>query len=189
MKALTIVIPNRYGETPKLTINSLYRSEFTNFDIIIINDTAGNANVARNQGFGLVRTPYVLFSDNDINWEPWAIGDMFNFLEKYPKLSFCWGSYELNGRVWCNRDWDPEQLKKRNYISTMSLVRTAHHPGFDEKIKRLQDWDVWLTMMKQGRIGKYIGKQIFTTPVRNGITRASISWEEALAAIKLKHQI
>lgn len=189
MKPLTIVIPNRKGESPELTIRTLFAQDFSDFDVIIINDHSGNANVARNAGFELVETPYVLFSDNDINWAPDAISSMMNCLETNPDISFCWGSYELAGRIWCNQEWHPEKLKFRNYISTMSIVRTAHHPGFDENLKRLQDWDVWLTMLANGLKGKYIGKQIFTTPVRNGITRNSISWEEAVGAIKIKHQI
>lgn len=71
----------------------------------------------------------------------------------------------------------------------MTLVRTADHPGWDNNIKRLQDWDVWLTMLSQGHTGKYIGQTIFSTPVRNGITRNSITWEEAIKAIKQKHNI
>lgn len=188
-KKLTVVIPNRQGETPELTIKTLYQQTFTDFDIVIINDKNENANTARNEGFDLVETPYVLFCDNDISWRPDALESMYNCLEQNPDVSFAWGHYELNGKIWCNQEWDPDKLKHRNYISTMTIVRTEHHPGFDENIRRLQDWDVWLTMMKRGRKGKYVGKLIFTTPVRNGITRSSVSWEVALAAIKKKHNI
>lgn len=188
MKKLTIVIPNRQGENPMLTIKSLYRQTFTDFDIIIVNDTDGNANIARNTGFALVHTPFVLFSDNDINWCTTALEQMYNLLQRRSDISFAWGSYELNGKIWCNRYWNPEELLKRNYISTMTMVRTAHHPGFDPKIRRLQDWDVWLTMMAQGKTGEWTGELAFSTPVRDGITRSSISWEEALGAIKKKHK-
>jgi glycosyltransferase involved in cell wall biosynthesis len=189
MKKLTIVIPNKLGQTPDLTIETLYRQNFLDFDVIIINDNSGNANVARNEGLSMVDSEYVLFSDNDINWKPYALSTMIDCLERNRDISYAWGSYELNGKVWCNREWDPEALKQRNYISTMSVVRTADHPGFDEKIKRLQDWDVWLTMLSQGKKGKYTGRLIFTTPVRNGITRDSISLSEAIASVKLKHKL
>jgi glycosyltransferase involved in cell wall biosynthesis len=189
MKPLTIVIPNRAGETPKLTIDSLFRQNWQEFDIIIINDFSGNANKARNEGLWKVSTKYVLFSDNDINWQPSALFQMFDCLEKNRDISFAWGSYELNGKVSCHHPWDPAELRRRNYISTMTMVRTADHPGWDESIRRLQDWDVWLAMMAKGRTGKYIGQRIFTTPVRDGITRNSISYEEAFSIIKKKHNL
>jgi glycosyltransferase involved in cell wall biosynthesis len=189
MKKLTVVIPNRQGENPMLTIKSLYRSTFTDFDIIIINDTDGNANIARNTGFQQVHTPYVLFSDNDINWCPEALQSMYDMLQLRTDISYAWGSYELDGRIWCAKHWDEKELLRRNYISTMTMVRTVDHPGFDPKIRRLQDWDVWLTMLANGKRGEWIGKIAFTTPVRDGITRSSIGWEEALAVIKEKHKI
>ncbi len=189
MKKLTIVIPNKVGQIPILTIDSLYRQTFIDFDVIIINDRSGNANKARNEGLKKVDTEYILFSDNDINWKPYALQIMVDCLDQNRDVSLSWGSYELNGKLWCNKEWDQEALKQRNYISTMSVVRTDDHPGFDENIKRLQDWDVWLTMLSQGKKGKYTGRIVFTTPLRNGITRDSISLSEAIAAVKLKHKL
>jgi len=186
-KKITIIIPNKVGQTPITTIKSLYKQTFKNFDIIIINDFDGNANRARNMGLRSVTTPYVLFSDNDINWAPTAIEDLYRCLEDNPDVSLSYGSYEMGGKTISNVDWDPKQLKKLNYISTMSMVRTKDHPGFDENIKRLQDWDVWLTMMENGKKGKYIGKTIFSTKVRQGITYSSIPIHEAVSVIKQKH--
>jgi glycosyltransferase involved in cell wall biosynthesis len=188
-KQLTVVIPNKQGQSPELSIRTLYRQGFTDFDIIIINDDSGNANIARNAGLTLVHTPYVLFCDNDINWAHNALQLMMDCLTRHTDISYAYGHYELSGKIWCNKEWDAAELKRRNYVSTMSIVRTAHHPGFDEKIKRLQDWDVWLSMLAQGKKGKYTGSLIFTTPARNGITRNSIGWEEAIGAIKAKHKI
>ena len=190
IKELTVVIPNKSEETPLLTIESLYNQTFKNFDIIIVNDFECNANAARNRGFKDVKTPYVLFSDNDINWDPDALQLMVNCLEQNPEVSIAYGSFDLEGNILSKEEWDTEALKRRNYISAMSMVRTAHHPGFDESIKRLQDWDVWLTMIEQGRIGKHINAQIFTTPKRiNGISRNSIPLDEATKIVKDKHNL
>lgn len=188
-KSITIVIPNRLGENPQVTIESLYRQTFQNFDIVIINDMEGNANKARNCGLSMVNTPYVLFSDNDITWLPNAISDLYNTLAVSPSHSYAYGYYTMEGKNWCNQPFNPGLLKQKNYISTMSLVRTADHPGFDPDIKRLQDWDVWLTMLAKNKTGIYTWTKLFDTKKRAGITYNSISFAEALSAIKTKHNI
>ncbi len=188
-KKLTIVVPNKLGQTPDLTITSLYKQTFTNFDIIIINDQEGNANIARNEGLRKVSTPYVLFSDNDIIWENDAIEKMVDCLDNNPDVSIAYGSYEMEGKISSDREWDEDRLRKSNYISTMSMVRTDHHPGFDETIERLQDWDIWLTMLEQKKIGMNVKSLIFTTPKRDyGITGNSIPLDVALKIVKEKHQ-
>jgi glycosyltransferase involved in cell wall biosynthesis len=189
MKQLTVIIPNKAGQTPELTIKTLYEQTFTDFDIIIINDLIGNANIARNSGLRLVYTPFVLFSDNDINWFPGALQLMMETLMNDSLISYAYGSYVMDNKKRCYNEFDPLELKRRNYISTMTIVRTAEHPGWDENIKRLQDWDVWLTMLAAGKVGKYVGENIFTTPVRDGITKGGIGWTEAVGAIRAKHGI
>lgn len=189
MNSVTIVIPNKAGDNPMTTMESLYRQTYPYFDIVVVNDFDGNANRARNNGLKMVETEFVLFSDNDIAWEPCAIAQLRSALSSNPQASYSYGWYEMEGKQWCNKPWDEASLKTRNYISTMSLVRTADHPGWDETIRRLQDWDVWLTMLGQGKKGVYTGTEIFSTKKRCGITYNSISWDEAIAAIKNKHKI
>lgn len=186
MKSLTVVIPNKTGQDPSLTINSLYRQSFTDFDIIIINDLEGNANIARNEGLAMVKTPFVLFSDNDIDWLPNALSQMMDCMQN-PDIAYSWGSYMLADQRIGHSHWDYKLLLKRNYISTMAIVRTHLHPGFDPEIKRLQDWDVWLTMLFKGLVGQFTGTTTFHTPLREGITTNSIPISEAMRVIKEKH--
>ena len=189
-KKLTIIVPNKTGNSPDITIKSLYKQTFTNFDIVIINDLSGNANKARNDGLRYVKTPYVLFSDNDINWLPDSIQNLYDCLEKNPNVSIAYGSCNIDIFVAGEQEWDEALLTKRNYISMMSMVRTKDHPGFDENIKRMQDWDTWLTMLEKGKKGKYIGKKIFTTTSsKDGITKNSIDYDEAVQIVKRKHSL
>ena len=188
-KKLTIIIPNKDGQSPAVTINSLYKQTFKNFDIVIVNDFDGNANRARNRGLKGVTTPYVLFSDNDIEWESTALQDMYDYLEGNPDVSFAYGSYDIGGKLDTNLQWNTSKLRERNYVSTMSMVRTVNHPTFDESILRLQDWDVWLTMVENGKKGGYIEKKIFSTKIREGITEGNrISYHEAKLIVQAKHK-
>jgi glycosyltransferase involved in cell wall biosynthesis len=189
MKDITVVIPNKHGQNPSATIGSLYFQTYLGFDIIIVNDFDLNANKARNAGLRKVDTEFVLFSDNDIFWKKDAIEKMRQVLLEDRLVSYAYGAYEMDGNLHCNQPFNPVELRKRNFISTMSLVRTEDHPGFDENIKRLQDWDVWLTMLENGYHGKFTGGVVFSTPVRDGITKNGIPWNEAINAIKKKHHL
>ena len=59
---------------------------------------------------------------------------------------------------------------------------------FDEEIERLQDWDLWLTMLDEGKSGVYCGEIIFDTERKNGISQnGKIDLETAINIIKAKH--
>ena len=62
-----------------------------------------------------------------------------------------------------------------NYIHTSSLVRRSAFPGFDEDIKRFQDWDVWLTMAEQGKKGIYLPETLMHVRVE-GQSRIGSKW-------------
>lgn len=188
-KEITVIIPCRETENAYKTLSSLAYQTLQNFNVIIVFDEGKGANWARNQGFKHVDTPFVLFSDNDIAWDQEAIETLTEAL-KNSGASYAYGSYEMDSRIYCNNPFDAETLKKGNYISTMSLIRTADFPGFDENIKRLQDWDLWLTMLGHGQYGISCGKKIFTTAVRSGITFGkNISYDEAALILKIKHNL
>lgn len=190
MKQLTVVIPVRQGGNPEVTLRSLGRQTHQDFDVVVVQDEQGNANWARNRGLELVTTPLVLFSDDDIDWNPKALDWLHTALELHPAASYSYGAYEMGGRVQCNQEFDSRILKRRNFVSTMSMVRRSDFPGFDTALQRLQDWDVWLTMWKAGKFGVYCGQLIFTTEVRNGITKGgNITYDEALTILRRKHNL
>ncbi len=41
-------------------------------------------------------------------------------------------------------------------VSNMSMIRRADFPGCDERLKRLIDWNMWLTLAKRGKSGVYV---------------------------------
>jgi glycosyltransferase involved in cell wall biosynthesis len=190
MKPITIVIPVRQGGNPHVTLESLAHQTFQDFDIVVSWDKKGNANSARNRGAALVHSPFVLFSDDDIRWSPGALELMYRVLRDTPQASYAYGPYNMPGiGVQCNRPFDADRLRRTNFISTMSLIRRPDFPGFDETLNRLQDWDLWLTMLERGKVGVYCGPQIiFETEKRNGLTYGSnLTWEQARAIVAQKH--
>src|SRR3989338_1028903 len=105
------------------------------------------AAAARNAGFAISRGEFVIFWDADVIAMP-------AMLQKMPAQKF-----------------DARDLRKKNYIMTTSLVRRDNFAAFDEKLKRFQDWDLWLTLSARGQNGIYIPEFLFTvTPRKNGIS-------------------
>lgn len=185
---ITIVIPCRESETAETTLDSLSRQTFKNFETVVVKDQGKGANWARNEGFKSVKSEFVLFSDSDIRWNEYALEMLLYTLKRNPKASYSYGRYEMGGFIIGHHNFDPARLFVGNYISTMSLVRSKDFPGFDENIKRFQDWDLWLTMLKQGKRGVYCNDLIFSTKVRDGISlNGELTTEEAAKIINDKH--
>lgn len=190
MKSISVIIPLRRGNSPEITLSSLARQTATDFDVVVSHDAVGNANWARNRGAEQARTSLLLFSDDDIRWEPDAISVLRRALDEHPEADYSYGSYAIGNWIQCNRPFSADRLRRANYVSTMSMVRRAAFPGFDERLVRLQDWDLWLTMLENGSIGVSVEQLIFRTEKGRGITYgdAGPSYLEAKEIVRAKHE-
>ena len=75
-----------------------------------------------------------------------------------------------------------------NCSSTMSMLKHAHFPGFDEALVKLQDWDLFITMMKNGFTGIWENSVLFdTVDSKTGITNNSIPELRAREILRKKH--
>ncbi len=148
-------------------------------------------NWARNYGAHLAQGEYLFFCDADIILKKDAFQKLLAALEaaasfkegdapSYPTFSkggsggvaYAYCSFRLGWKKMPSRLFDAEQLKKCNYISTMSLIRRKDFSGFDENIKKFQDWDLWLTMLRQGKRGVFVPQVLFTAlPTKIGISK------------------
>lgn len=131
------------------------------------------ANWARNYGAHLAGGDYLFFCDADIVLRTDALKKLKDALDKNFKASYAYCSFIRGGwKRMASREFDAERLKKYNYISTMSLIRRADFAGFDENLKRFQDWDLWLTMAEQGKTGIFVPEFLFRSYVaRNSISK------------------
>lgn len=190
---ITVVIPCREPVDASITLDSLAKQTYQGFKTVVVPDGGLGANWARNHGFMQCDTEFVLFSDDDIEWKSHALETLLRTL-KMTKASWSYGRFIVyggtgpeQGTVWANEPWDPYLLKDHNYISTMSLIRAKDFPGFDERIQRLQDWDLWLTMVEQGKRGVYCNDLIFTTKIRPGITHGGPDVIDSENIVRRKH--
>jgi glycosyltransferase involved in cell wall biosynthesis len=185
---LSVIIPVRAGSFPAPTLKTL-STQLRDAEVIIVWDQDGRgANWARNRGAERARGDLLLFSDDDIAWRSGAIAMLRRALDQHPEAAWSYGAYAIEGHVQCAVPWDPDRLRRSNYISTMSMVRRETFPGFDETIMRLQDWDLWLQMLAAGHRGVYCDSLVFTTELRDGITRnGPVDYDEAVRIVRRKH--
>ncbi len=180
----------QYAPGP-LTLKSRRRDEIT---LVKLTPNQG-VQFARNMGYyalGRHGCEYTLFSDSDVIWEPGALDKLVDALERSGEAyAYCdFGKGSLG--TWVSGEWDEKRLRASNYISTMSVIATevleacGDHP-FDENIKRLQDWDLWLSLLSKGFRGTYVPEVLFHTEFSApGISMGS-DYQDAVNAVREKH--
>ena len=90
---------------------------------------------------------------------------------EHPEASYVYCNYFFGWKKMPSIAFDIELLREQNFIMTTSLMRREVFPGFDESLKRFQDWDLWLTMLEQGHTGVCISEFLFRViPHRGGIS-------------------
>lgn len=197
---VTVVIPTIDSRYKFLTERCLPAVKTADPAQILVVFGPGNGNEKRNQGAKAATQKFILFVDDDCEIRPECLRAMVEEIEKDDGVSFVYSDYTIkvaDGLEWDQASGDmypgafnPDRLLKSNYINTTSLIRTSAFPGFDPKLKRFQDWDLWLTMaFSKGLRGSYINRNLFTLhQIDVGIT-SGVCATDALSALFTKHGI
>lgn len=144
---------------------------------------------ARNHGSAYANGEYLFFCDADIELYPEAFEILLKTLLKHQSAAFAYGGFVWGAERVPPIPFDLQRLRKSNYVTTMSLMRSHYFPGWDEELKRHQDWDMWLTITDEGNEGVCCGKYIFETPVRDGIsTNENIDMMKSRDIVARKHR-
>jgi len=211
--AVSIVIPtyNAAGTISK-TIYSLQSQSFNNIEIIVVDDGStdetlavarrhsevtvlqqphAGAPAARNRGRDVARGTFILFCDADVTLHPRMLERMVTALILKPDAAYAYSNFRFGWRTFDLFDFDAVRLRQSNYISMMSLIRRDRCPRFDESLTRLQDWDLWLTMLEQGHRGTWVPGRLFSAAIgRGGISRRiQAPPVDAVDRIRKKHQL
>jgi len=168
---------------------------------IIVNDDEGRAPKKRNDGFKKSTQPFLFFCDDDILLPANYLQSLYNALIKNPDIGFAYTGYHgivmyphthpMHGNFQIPAvQFSSEALRRGNYISTMSLVRRELFPMFDENLKRLQDWSLWLTIVERGGRGILVPNlTFFAYYLDEGITSNTNNEIDAINAIRIKHNL
>lgn len=187
MSAISVIIPI-FGRVELLEacLDSFERATCKPFEIIIVDDgneprvaaeicaiadkhkvhalrleTNAGAPAARNAGARIATGELLFFADADVVMTTAGLEYLNKALEKSP-AAFAYGDFNFGKIAMKGKEFSVDELKKRNYISTMSLVRRSAFPSFDETLKRFQDWDLWLSIAERGGVGVYVAEKIYT---------------------------
>lgn len=129
------------------------------------------APAARNKGFSLSSQPFVLFLDADILLRPSALETFYQALQQHPEAEYVYSSHYFGWKLFTALPFDPTTLREKNYIHTSSLMRREVFPGFDESLRKFQDWDLWLTLCQSGHKGYALQEALFQVkPHKEGMS-------------------
>lgn len=191
MAEISVIIPAyNAAKTIEQCLNSILNQTFKDLEIIIVNDASTDNTVeivkkiisqnpkinfnlilntknlgapaTRNWGAKEASGTSIIFCDADIVMKPMMLEKMASALKNHTGVAYAYSAFIFGVKTFRLWPFDAERLKKMPYIHTTSLIRHQYFPGFDESLKRFQDWDLWLTMLTDGQIGYYIPEVLFT---------------------------
>ncbi|MBD3247984.1 glycosyltransferase [Candidatus Falkowbacteria bacterium] len=164
-KDIEVIVVNDGSTDKSQEIAEEMKPKFEELDISyrILKHKNEGAPAARNGGFQVAKGKYTLFCDADAVLKEDCLETMLDNLERRPEASYVYSAFYWGKKLFKLCPFSAKKLKEMPYIHTISLIKTEHFPitGWDEGLKRLQDWDLWLSMLKEGHIGYWIDRPLF----------------------------
>ena len=137
-------------------------------DVTLIRQENRGLAAARNAGLAAVDTTHVMFLDADDRLEPEAIAAGLDCFARIPGCGFVYGGHryidaagkEIGERFEPPGDEPYLNLLRRNFIAMHGTVMyrrdlLADLGGFDERLRRCEDYDVYLRMARRHPVAAY----------------------------------
>jgi glycosyltransferase involved in cell wall biosynthesis len=165
-KHFEVIIVNDGSTDKSSEIAHFMKAKFSHAEIdykVIDQDNKGAPN-ARNHGFQASKGDLLFFCDADVVLDKNCFWEMTNALQNNPEAAYVYCSFKFGDKTFKLQDYDWKKLRQMPYICTMSMIRTKDFPntGWDEGLKKFQDWDLWLTVGDRGGKGVWINKILFS---------------------------
>jgi|GEM_PF-326139 len=141
-------------------------------ELLYIQQPNAGAAAARNRGAHEATAEYIIFVDADTTFRPFALASMLLTLRLHPEAAYAYPSFRFGPKGFHLFDFDDQRLRQMNFIHTSALIRRERFPGFDQNLKRFQDWDLWLTMLSRGDRGIWVPAELFRVDQRGGTMSA-----------------
>jgi glycosyltransferase involved in cell wall biosynthesis len=162
-KNFEVILVNDRSTGKMSSVVNKYKHKFGHQFKLFHNQANHGAPYSRNKGFKMSKGEYVLFCDADVIMRPDMLEMMLKTLKDHPEASYAYSTHRFGRKKFDLWEFSEEKLKQMPYIHSTSLIRREHFParGWDETLKRLQDWDLWLKMLEEGHRGKWINEELF----------------------------
>jgi Glycosyltransferases involved in cell wall biogenesis len=159
-----IIVNDGSTDNPEKTFTDFLATNQSDLSFSYFNQTNLGAPAARNHGFRESKGEFLFFCDADAVLEPNALEVLLDVLIQYPGASYAYPSFKWGKKLFKGRPFDANALMKEPYIHTMALIRRSDFPeaAWDESIKKFQDWDLWLTMLENNKVGIFVDSFLFT---------------------------
>jgi len=161
-----IIVDDKSGDYSIEVVNNYIKKlKANNFELKLIkHEVNKGAPAARNTGFKNSKGEYLFFCDSDSVLKSDALFVMIDVINNNRDVAYVYSSFIWGKKFFKVGEFSDEKLKQGPFIHTNSLIRRENFPenGWDESVKRLQDWDLWLTMLESGHKGYWINKVLFT---------------------------
>lgn len=187
-----VIVPN--GDKKAEEMARAFSDNRKNWKVVSIEEK-GACN-ARNVGFKESTGEIVSFFNSDYIAKIGMVRMWVDALQSHPDCGFVYGAYEYAASerdVYWSKPFDVYQLEVANYIDCGFPLWRKHVVEWDIEIKSLQDWDFWLSVVKKGVKGYYLGREISfiaAYPRLKGLSHDSTDhWEERVKFIKDKNGI
>ncbi len=187
---ISVVIPTyQHAATLARALDSLFAQTRQPDEVIVVDDGSTDATVevlapyrdrikylyqdnlgaprARNRGSEKTSGEFVIFWDADVVAHTRMLEKLEKTLISHPEAAWVYSSFWWGRRLFQGRPFSPDALRSQNYIHTTALIRREDFPGFDESLKRFQDWDLWLTMSAQGKVGVFVDAPLYQVLVES----------------------
>ena len=185
-----IVLCHNYGRFLREAVDSALAQTYPNCEVLVLDDgsTDDSLEVARSYGeavrvfthpnMGVERTSnrgveeargeYTAFLSADDLFEPTYVEELYDALTAVPEASYAYCRAQMFGaddRVLRAFPFSPDLIALRtNYVNACALTRRADYLAVggmsDVGEITMEDWDLWLRMLEQGKRGTFVRKPL-----------------------------
>lgn len=155
------------------------RAQFS-FPLMSVPQPHAGASAARNRGFAESKGEHIMFLDADVVLKKHALQRFYETLQQRTRhavpgtrIGYAYSAFKWGWKKFSSFPFDAQRLREMPFIHTTSLLRRGVLPEkpFDESLKRLQDWDLYLTLQERGVAGAHIPEVLFSVETGGNMSR------------------
>lgn len=211
----SIIITKNRPELVIRAVKSVLQQSYRNIEVILVDDSDGcdtqeiipqfakeikyiknersrGACYSRNVGLSEARGDFIALLDDDDFWMPNKIERQLQKAMKYPLVGCNYVSYMGRKKYYVQQPEfvNYEDLLYHNFLGSCSFVLVEASAikkcRFDESLEAGQDWDMWLSVMKENNIKQVVNIREYLVGYNQGLhPRISNTTRYTLAAFSV----